>query len=103
MDGFILLIILIPLVFLILLLTILNRSAEQRRLLESLYDKIKQLSNDVSALTRELKNNKEEKSVKPVIKESRAGAFMTEKPEIKIPEPVESKNEIPIIPEPVKI
>ncbi|MEQ1676044.1 MAG: DUF2339 domain-containing protein [Chitinophagaceae bacterium] len=80
MDGLILLIILIPVVFLFLLITILSRSGEQRRLLESLYDKIKQLSNEVSSLSKELKENKETPPLKPVFKEAPAKTIIKEEP-----------------------
>lgn len=80
MDGLILLIILIPVVFLFLLITILSRSGEQRRLLESLYDKIKQLSNEVSSLSKELKENKETPPLKPFFKEAPAKTIIKEEP-----------------------
>lgn len=67
MNGFILLIIL---VLLILLITILNRTGEQSRLLESLYDKIKELSNEVSILSKQLKEKKEGYPVKSVLSDT---------------------------------
>ncbi len=73
MDGLIILIILVPLVFFVLLLSIYNRTGEQQRLLESLYDKIKELNKEMSSLSRELKN-------KTPVKE-------TEKEELKITPP----------------
>lgn len=94
MDGLILLIILIPVVFLLLLITILNRSGEQGRLLEQLYDKIKQLSNEVSSLSKELKEKKEVIPAKPVIKEMPAKIIVEEKPVVKeqpLPEPIEEQ------------
>jgi len=59
MTGLIILLILIPIVIFILLLTILNRSAEQQKLTESLYDRIKFLSEDIAALTKEIRNLKQ--------------------------------------------
>ena len=56
MAGLIVLLILVPLVFFIILITILNRSSEQKRLTESLYDRIKHLSDEISGLSKEIKN-----------------------------------------------
>lgn len=64
MGGIIVLVILIPVIFLFLLVTILNRSGEQQRLLESLYDKIRGLTGEVASLTKELR---EQKKGNPVI------------------------------------
>ncbi len=69
MVGLIILLILIPFVLIILLATILNRTGEQKRLLESLYDRLKQLSQEVADLTKELKDQKGVTLIKPVIKE----------------------------------
>ena len=63
MGGIIVLAILIPVIFLFLLVTILNRSGEQQRLLESLYDKIKELTGEVASLTKELREQKKERPV----------------------------------------
>jgi uncharacterized membrane protein len=107
MDGIIIaLLILIPFVYLILLLTILNKTSSQQRLMEVLYDKIKELNNKVSALTQELKKPAEtipqktepvkETIIKPVITE-KAEPVEESKP-ILVPEL--EKQEIPIaIPE----
>ena len=103
MDGLILLVILIPLVFLILLLTILNRTGEQRRLLESLYDKIKQLNNEVFSLSKELKGQKEDIPVKPVFKETPGKIIITEKLVVEEPLPAEPIKEKPIIPQPALV
>src|SRR5258705_6162136 len=103
MDGLILLVILIPLVFLILLVTILNRTGEQRRLLESLYEKIKQLNNEVSSLSKDLKEQKEDIRAKPVFKETPGKIIITEKPVAKEPLPAEPIKEKLIIPEPVLV
>jgi len=72
MDGLIILLLLVPVVFLILLLSILSRSGEQRRLLESLYDKVKDLTTEVANLHKELKEKKPPpatESIKPLWKE----------------------------------
>ena len=103
MDGLILLVILIPLVFLILLITILTRTGEQRRLLESLYDKIKQLNNEVSSLSKELKKQKEDIPAKPIFKETPGKIIIAEKPVDNEPLPAESIKEKPIITEPVPV
>ena len=103
MDGLIVLIILIPLVFLILLISILTRTGEQRRLLESLYDKIKQLNNEVSSLSKDLKKQKEEIPVKPVFKETPVKVFVPEKPVVKEHIPDEPVKEKIIIPESVPV
>jgi uncharacterized membrane protein len=52
MDGLTILLILVPI---ILLLTVLNRMGEQKRLMESLYDKIRDLNNELSNLTKEVR------------------------------------------------
>lgn len=103
MDGLIVLIILIPLVVLVLLITILTRTGEQNRMLDNLYDKIKQLSNEVSSLSKELKKQKEEIPVKPVFKETPSKVFVPEKPLIKEPIPDEPVIEKIDIPEPVPV
>ena len=103
MDGLILLIILIPLVFLILLITILNRTGEQRRLLESFYDKVKELSNEVSSLSKELKEKKGDISVTPVFKESPTKIIATENPAAKEQVPAETIKEKVVTPEPVLV
>lgn len=59
MTGLIILLILIPLVFFILLVSILSRSSEQQKLTESLYDRIKHLSEEIAALTKEVRNLKQ--------------------------------------------
>jgi uncharacterized membrane protein len=103
MGGLIVLIILIPLVVLILLISILTRTGEQRRLLESLFDKIKQLSNEISSLSNEIKKQKEEIPVKPFLKETPSKVFVPEKLVIKEPIPDEAVKEKINIPEPVPV
>ena len=89
MDGLILLVILVPVIFFILLLSILNRTGEQGRLLKSLYDKINQLSSEVADLSKELKNRKQETPDKPVFKEAPARIIVPDKPVMKEPVPPE--------------
>ncbi|MBI5857981.1 MAG: DUF2339 domain-containing protein [Sphingobacteriales bacterium] len=56
MGGLILLVILAILIFIVLPLGILVKAGEQRRLLESLYDSIKDLKNDVATLSKEVRD-----------------------------------------------
>lgn len=100
MDGLILLIVLVPLIYLIILLILLSRSSEQHRLLESMYDKIKKLSNEVSSLSKELKQTKPE-ATEPLVKEKQAPVFVPEKPALQeqiIPLPEITKPVIPVPP-----
>src|ERR1041385_8171015 len=69
MTGLIVLLILIPIVAFILLATILNRTSEQQKLTESLYDRIKHLSNEIAELTKEIKNLKQPIDIKKVVTE----------------------------------
>ena len=69
MTGLIILLILIPIVFLILLIAILNRTSEQQKLTESLYDRIKNLSDQVTGLSKEIKDLKRPVETKPVAEE----------------------------------
>ncbi len=92
MNGFILLIIL---VLLILLITILNRTGEQSRLLESLYDKIKELGNEVSLLSKQLKEQKDEYPKKSALTETISSTSVEEKsvlPEKPFSEPQKDKS-----------
>lgn len=84
MNGILLVIAFIVLVY--FLVTILNRSDEQRKLLESLHDKIKQLKGEITELSSTLKEGKTvEKSVN----------------EAKVTRPVEEKKTEPVKPPPV--
>lgn len=89
MGGLILLVILVPVIILILLATILNRSGEQRRLMESLYDKIKDLDRKVTDLSK----------IQPVLKEEAATALVFETPveKIIVPEKTIIKEESPVV------
>jgi len=57
MTGLIILVILVPVVFLILLITILNRSSSQNELLESLNKKVKSLGDQLHELSKSIKEN----------------------------------------------
>jgi uncharacterized membrane protein len=71
MAGLIILLILILLVPLVLLLTILSRTSEQQKLTESLYDRIKHLSDEIAGLTKEIKNLKQPIEGKKVVVEEK--------------------------------
>jgi len=66
MTGLIVLLILIPIAALVLLIAILSRTSEQQKLTESLYDRIKQLSDEITGLSKEIKNLKQPPAVKPI-------------------------------------
>jgi len=83
MVGLIVLPIVILLVFLVLIISILTKVSSQQELLESLYDKIKQLTDQVSRLSLPQKKE-EEKSPKPVYKEA---------PKVPAPGPLSEKKE----------
>ena len=59
MTGLIFLLILIPLIAFIILVIILNRTSDQQKLTESLYDRVKNLSEDIAALTTEVRTLKQ--------------------------------------------
>jgi len=59
MTGLIFLLILIPLITFVLLIIILNRSSEQQKLTEALYDHVKHLNRDIASLTNEVKSLKQ--------------------------------------------
>jgi uncharacterized membrane protein len=71
MTGLIILLILIPIAFFILLLTILGRTSEQQKLTESLYDRIKQLSDEIAGLTKEVKKLKYPVETKNIVVEEK--------------------------------
>ena len=70
MTGLIVLLILIPLIAFIILVIILNRTTEQQKLTESLYDRIKFLSEDIAKLTKEVRNLKQPVETKNIIVKS---------------------------------
>ena len=67
MTGLIILLILIPLIAFIILVIILNRTSEQQKLTESLYDRIKFLSEDIATLTKEVRTLKQPVEAKNII------------------------------------
>jgi uncharacterized membrane protein len=87
MDGIIVLIILIPVVYLLLLIAILNRSSEQKHLLNDLYDK-------VNELTGEIKKLRQEKKADPVIPAPKPEVQITPVP------PVKEEKPVPFVPVP---
>ncbi len=71
MTGLIVLLILIPLAALVILIAILSRTSEQQKLTESLYDRIKHLSDEIAGLSKEIKNLKQPAEVKTIIAEEK--------------------------------
>src|SRR5688572_325310 len=92
MTGLIVLLILIPIAIIVLLITILSRSSEQQKLTESLYDRIKHLSDEIAGLSKEIKNFKQPGEVKPVVTEEKPGPKAAPAPVIT---PEIKKQEIP--------
>ena len=98
MTGLIILLILIPLVFFILLITILSRSSEQQKLTESLYDRIKHLSEEIAALTKEVRNLKQPVETRNIPVEEKP----VQKSFVPPPVPVTPKEEKPILTNEIK-
>lgn len=100
MTGLIILLILIPLAVFVLLITILSRTSEQQKLSESLYDRIKQLSDEIAGLTKEIKNLKQPAEVNPVVREEKPVHKAAPPSPIIITPPKEYKKEeiTPVIP-----
>jgi len=71
MTGLIILLIFIPLIAFIILVIILNRTSEQQKLTESLYDRIKFLSEDIAKLTKEVRNLRQPGETKNIIVEEK--------------------------------
>ena len=71
MTGLIILLIIIPLIAFIILVIILNRTTEQQKLTESLYDRIKFLSEDIATLTKEVRTLKQPVETKSTMAEER--------------------------------
>lgn len=92
MGALIALLILVPVIILLLQASILSRSTEQRRLLETLYDKIKDLSGEVSLLSKQLKGKEPVIAVSSVLKEPAPADLF---PDIK-----ELIKETPVVPAP---
>jgi cell division protein FtsB len=72
MTGFIFLLILILLAAFIILVVILYRTSEQQKLTESLYDRVKYLSEDIAKLTKEVRNLKQPVETKNTIVEEKS-------------------------------
>src|SRR6187200_1566211 len=94
MTGLIILLILIPIVFFILLLTIIGRSSEQQKLTESLYDRIKHLSEDIAALTNEVRNLKQPVETKNIIVEEKTVQKTFVPPPVAVTPKEEKKEEV---------
>src|SRR5258705_3060468 len=94
MTGLIILLILIPIVIFILLVTILSRSSEQQKLTESLYDRIKFLSEDIAALTKEIRNLKQPVETKNITVEEKPVQKTATPPPITTTPKEEKKEEI---------
>lgn len=111
MEGIIFLIALIPIAIIILLIILLNRSSDQQRLTEALYDRIKQLNNEIAGLSKEIKNLKQPEDGKTIVKEKEVLQKATQphpviattpkeeikpiiQPEVRKPEPVAAFIEI---------
>jgi len=90
MTGFIFLLILISLIAFIILVIILSRTAEQQKLTESLYDRVKNLSEDIAALTKEVRTLKQPFETKNIIAGDKPVQKTVEPP----PVPVTSKEEV---------
>ena len=107
MTGIIVLIILVPIVLFSLLLILVSRSSEQQRLTESLYDRIKKLSDQVAGLSNEIKDLKKpveerivtpEKETKQKATPSPAPVIVTSKEEIKPVVQPDIKKTEPVLP-----
>ena len=71
MTALIFLLILVPLIAFIILVIILNRTVEQHKLTESLYDRIKSLNEDITALTKEVRTLKQPIETKNIVVEEK--------------------------------
>jgi hypothetical protein len=91
MTGLIILLILIPLAAFVILITILSRTSEQQKLTESLYDRIKHLSDEIAGLSKEIKNLKQPAEVKTAATEEKTNQKTA--PAIGIQPPKEEKKE----------
>lgn len=104
MDGLIVLLILFPVVVLFLLIMLVSRSGEQKRLLEDLYDNINELKGEI----RKLRQEQTAKSPGPTVQPAKEYKQATEKPlpQVSIPEPTPEPEPAPVpapIPEPPSI
>lgn len=101
MDGIIVLIILIPVVYLLLLIAILNRSSEQKHLLNDLYDKVNELTGEVKKLRQETKADPLIPAPKPEVHITPVPPVKEEKPVPFVPVPEPEPQPVPK-PEPAK-
>ncbi len=85
MDGIIVLVILFPVIVLFLLILLVSRSGEQKRLMEDLYDKLNELKGEI----RTLKQEQTLQTPKPVVPPLTTYKQTEEKPlpQVSIPEP----------------
>ncbi|HOZ70361.1 MAG TPA: DUF2339 domain-containing protein [Chitinophagaceae bacterium] len=90
MDGIIVLIILFPVVFLFLLISLLSRSSEQKRLLHDLYDKLNELNGEIKKLRQQQHQEGFSPAPRPVIPPLPVYKKEEEKPlpQVSVPEPV---------------
>jgi len=94
MTGLIVLLILIPLFAFIILVIILSRTSEQQKLTESLYDRVKYLSEDIAALTKEVRNLKQPVETKNIIVEDKPVQKTFVPPPIVVTPKEEKKEEV---------
>src|SRR5882724_2089355 len=87
MDGLIVLFVLIPVVFLLLLISVHSKTSVQKRLIDSLNDKMDHLLDQLSDVTKILKDQEQKIPEKIILKES------IEKTITPVPEPYK---EIPV-------
>ena len=97
MTGLIILLIIILLNPFVLLILILNRSSEQQRLTESLYDRIKDLSDQIAGLSKEIKNFKQPAESKPFVAEEKPIQNIATPPPVITPKEEKSREEKPVI------
>ena len=100
MTALIFLLILIPLIAFIILVIILNRTAEQQKLTESLYHRIKSLNEDITALTKEVRTLKQPIETKNIVVEEKPVQKTFIPPPIIVTPKEEKKEEVkPVVPE----
>ena len=94
MTGLIFLLILIPLIAFIILVIILNRTSEQQKLTESLYDRIKFLSEDIAKLSKEVRELKQPVETKNITVEEKPVQKTFVPPPIAVTPKEEKKEEV---------
>lgn len=100
MDGIFLLLILFPIVVLFLLILLVSRSGEQKRILEDLYDKLNELKGEI----RKLKQEQPSDTIRPATPPVTTAIPAEEKPvpQVNVPEPKPEYKPAPVpIPEPL--